>query len=210
MSRVLGQKKNATGQKKRKRDKISNLLSGQNKKLHPGQKKHKRDKKIGKPDKKNISPNLEWWDPEGWGTEGWGSEGAPKGGAQNFALFFSLPRHNFLSSHSWGSFRGILVGFFGVLGLSCASPGGPVWWGRRGFTRQPESPNAFFVRILSFVLSRVFVFFVPFVLFYFVPNVCFFCPVCVFFVPTTCCSFCPVFFFCPVAFFLSRCRTCLP
>ena len=30
---------------------------------------------------------------------------------------------------------------FGVLGLSCASPGGPVWWGRRGFTRQPESPN---------------------------------------------------------------------
>ena len=38
-------RKNATGQKKRKRDKISNLLSGQNKKLHPGQKKHKRDKK---------------------------------------------------------------------------------------------------------------------------------------------------------------------
>ena len=30
---------------------------------------------------------------------------------------------------------------FGVLGLSCASPGGPVWWGRLGFTRQPESPN---------------------------------------------------------------------
>ena len=30
---------------------------------------------------------------------------------------------------------------FGVLGLSCASPGGPVWWGRRGFTRQPERPN---------------------------------------------------------------------
>ena len=30
---------------------------------------------------------------------------------------------------------------FGVLGLSCASPGGPVWWGRRGFTRQLESPN---------------------------------------------------------------------
>ena len=22
-----------------------------------------------------------------------------------------------------------------------ASPGGPVWWGRRGFTRQPERPN---------------------------------------------------------------------
>ena len=30
---------------------------------------------------------------------------------------------------------------FGVLWLSCASPCGPVWWGRRGFTRQPESPN---------------------------------------------------------------------
>ena len=30
---------------------------------------------------------------------------------------------------------------FGVLGLSCASPGGPVWWGRRGFTRESESPN---------------------------------------------------------------------
>ena len=30
---------------------------------------------------------------------------------------------------------------FGVLGLSCASLGGPVWWGRRGFTRQPESLN---------------------------------------------------------------------
>ena len=26
-------------------------------------------------------------------------------------------------------------------GLSCASPGGPVWWRRRGSTRQPESPN---------------------------------------------------------------------
>ena len=30
---------------------------------------------------------------------------------------------------------------FGVLGLSCASPGGPVWWGRRGFTRQPRRPG---------------------------------------------------------------------
>ena len=25
---------------------------------------------------------------------------------------------------------------FGVLGLSCASPGGPVWWGRRGHDNQ--------------------------------------------------------------------------
>ena len=37
--------------------------------------------------------------------------------------------------------RGPEMCTFGVLGLSCASPGGPVWWGRRGFTRQPESPN---------------------------------------------------------------------
>ena len=34
-----------------------------------------------------------------------------------------------------------------VLGLSCANHGVPVWWGRRGFTRQPESPN---VHILGF------------------------------------------------------------
>ena len=40
---------------------------------------------------------------------------------------------------------------FGVLGLSCASPGGPVWWGRRGFTRQPESPN---VHIQGFGLQK--------------------------------------------------------
>ena len=52
--RVLGQK-NATGQKKRKRDKISNRLSGQNKKLHPGQKKHKRDK-----EKRHLGQNKNW------------------------------------------------------------------------------------------------------------------------------------------------------
>ena len=40
---------------------------------------------------------------------------------------------------------------FGVLGLSCATLGGPVWWGRRGFTRQPESPN---VHILVFRRSK--------------------------------------------------------
>ena len=27
---------------------------------------------------------------------------------------------------------------------SCASPGGLLWWGRRGFTRWPESPNVRF------------------------------------------------------------------
>ena len=37
--------------------------------------------------------------------------------------------------------RGPEMCTFGVLGLSCASPGGPVWWGRRGSTRQLESPN---------------------------------------------------------------------
>ena len=41
--------------------------------------------------------------PEGWGPEGWGG--------QNFALFFPPATIFFLSSLSWGSFRGILVGF---------------------------------------------------------------------------------------------------
>ena len=30
--------------------------------------------------------------------------------------------------------------WFGLFGCA-AAPGGPVWWGRGGFTRQPESPN---------------------------------------------------------------------
>ena len=82
--------------------------------------------------------------PKGGGPKGGGPKG---GGAQNFALFFPLPPQNsFFSSLSGG----LLVEFgwclkrrgaFGVLGLSCASPGGPVWWGRRGVTRQSESPN---------------------------------------------------------------------
>ena len=69
--------------------------------------------------------------PKGGGEEGQGPEGW---GAQNFALFFPLPPQ--FSSLSWGSFRGILVGFlkrrglemctFGVLGLSCASPAAGV------------------------------------------------------------------------------------
>ena len=94
----------------------------------------------------------EGWGPEGWGPEGWGPGGGPNGGGPKFRAFFSLSRHNFLFF-----FPSLLVFFvefwwclkrrcaqmcmFGVLGLSCASPGGPVWWGRRGFTRQPESPN---------------------------------------------------------------------
>ena len=83
--------------------------------------------------------------------------GAPKGGAQKGGgpkisrFFFPPPATIFiLLSLSWGPFvefwwclkrRGPEMCTFGVLGLSCASPGGPVWWGRRGFTRQPESPN---------------------------------------------------------------------
>ena len=39
---------------------------------------------------------------------------------------------------------------FGVLGLSCASPGGPVWWGRRGFTRQPENSRRAHLRVPAF------------------------------------------------------------
>ena len=119
-----------------------------------------------------MSPNLEWWAKGvglllGWGPKGGGPKprkvgprrvgpgrvGPPRVGGPKFRAFFPPPPATifFLSSLSWGSFRGILVGFlkrrgpemctFGVLGLSCASPGGPVWCCRRGFTRQPESPN---------------------------------------------------------------------
>ena len=64
--------------------------------------------------------------------EGWSPEGL---GAQNFALFFSFLRHNSLS---WGPCvelwwclkrRAREKCTFGVLGLSCASLSGPVWWG---------------------------------------------------------------------------------
>ena len=70
----------------------------------------------------------EGWGPEGWGPEGWGPEGwgprrvgprrvgppkggAPKGGAPKCAQMCT----------------------FGVLGLSCASPGGPGLVGPPGF-----------------------------------------------------------------------------
>ena len=108
------------------------------------------------------SPNVEKVGPRGWGPEGWSPKGwSPKGwipelvdpagwGAQNFALFFPSTIF-FLLALSWGPFvefwwclkrrGGPEMCTFGVLGLSCASPSGPVWWGRRGFTRQPESPN---------------------------------------------------------------------
>ena len=96
---------------------------------------------LGGPNLEKVGPRRV--EPEGWSPEGWG----PK-----FRAFFPSSRHNFLSSSSLlGSLRGILVVFFkrrgpemctfGVLGLSCESTGGPVWWGRRGFTRQPDSPD---------------------------------------------------------------------
>ena len=59
------------------------------------------------------------WSPEGWSAEGWSPEGwSPEGWrAQNFA-FFSLLRHNFLSS-------------FSLLG----SPRG-IWWCLKGYVLQ--------------------------------------------------------------------------
>ena len=186
-----------------------------------------------------MSPNLEKVAPEGWGPR---RVGAPKGGGPKprrvghrkvghrrvggpkFRAFFPLPATIFfLSSLSWGSFRGILVGFlkrrgpemctFGVLGLSCASPGSPVWSHNRHThnthnthtTLHTTTPMLFFPEFcllfyhaclfflsrlsffyfvpMSFFLSRVFVFFVPFVVFLF-------CPECLFF-------FVPFAFFCP-------------
>ena len=78
--------------------------------------------------------------------------GPPSAGPAQISLFFTLSRRKIRSFlPSLGVFSLNLGGVFedrepqmctfGVLGLSCASPGGPVWWGRRGFTRQPESPN---------------------------------------------------------------------
>ena len=91
--------------------------------------------------------------PKGWGPEG----GGPK--ISRFFFPFPPPFRCFcvsLGVFSW-NFGGVLkrrcpeMCTFGVLWLSCASPGGPVWWGRRGFTRQPESPN---VHISGFRRSK--------------------------------------------------------
>ena len=86
------------------------------------------------------------WGPEGWGREGWGpkprkSVGPKGGGPKISSFFFPLPPQNsFFSSLSgcllveiWWCLkrRDPQMCTFGVLGLSCASPGGPVWWGRR-------------------------------------------------------------------------------
>ena len=87
-------------------------------------------------------PNLEKMGPrrvgprKGGGPKGWGPErvGGPK--ISRFFLTFPPPFRCFCVSV--GVFSGRSMCTFGV--PSC-SPGGPVWWGRLGFTRQPESPN---------------------------------------------------------------------
>ena len=68
--------------------------------------------------------------------------GAPKGGGPKISRFFFPlpPQFSFFSPSLGGPFvefwwclkrRGREMCTFGVLRLSCASPGGPVWWGRR-------------------------------------------------------------------------------
>ena len=90
--------------------------------------------------------------PKGGAPKGGGSKGGgPKGGGPKISRFYFPVRRkirSFLPSlgvFSWnfGGVRsaGAQMCTLGVLGLSCGSPGGPVWWGRRGFTRQSESPN---------------------------------------------------------------------
>ena len=103
---------------------------------------------------KGGGPNPEKVGPRKVGAPKGGAQkgGAQKGGGPKISRFFfpSSATIFHLLSLSWGPFvefwwclkrRGPEMCTFGVLGLSCASPGGPVWWGRRGFTRQPESPN---------------------------------------------------------------------
>ena len=91
--------------------------------------------------------------PKGGAPKGGVSKGGARrvGGPKFRAFFFPVPPQNsFFSSLSGGLLvefgwclkrRGAQMCTFGVLRLSCAGPGGPVWWGRRGFTRQSESPN---------------------------------------------------------------------
>ena len=76
------------------------------------------------------------WDPIGWRPRGWRHR---RVGGKISRFFSLLP----LLSFSWGPYvefwwclkrRGPEMCTFGVLGLSCASPGAPVWWGCPGFT----------------------------------------------------------------------------
>ena len=87
--------------------------------------------------------------------------GAPEGwGAQNFALFFLPPTTIFfllsLSRDPFVEFwwclkrRGPEMCTFGVLRLSCASPGGPVWWGLWGFHTTAREPKCAHFRVPGF------------------------------------------------------------
>ena len=90
--------------------------------------------------------------PKGGAQKG----GVEKGGEPKISRFFFpfLPQKWFfpLWVLSW-NFGGVLKRRSNVHVRSSLvwSPGGPVWWGRRGFTRQPESPN---VHILGFRPSK--------------------------------------------------------
>ena len=78
--------------------------------------------------------------PKGWGPRrGGGPEGVGglKGGGPKISLFFPCPQNSFFSSLSGGLLvefwwclkrRGAQLCTFESLGLSCASPGGPVWY----------------------------------------------------------------------------------
>ena len=74
--------------------------------------------------------------------------GGERVGGPKFHAFFPSSRHNFHCSFFLvGVFlwnfggglrrRGPAMCTFGVLGLSCASPGGPVWWAA-GFHTTPN------------------------------------------------------------------------
>ena len=87
--------------------------------------------------KPRKSGGPEGWGPEGWGPEGWGPEGwGPEGCGPNISrFFFPSPATKFvLFFPLWGLLvefwwclkrRGAQMCTFGVLWLSCASPGGP-------------------------------------------------------------------------------------
>ena len=103
---------------------------------------------------KKLEPKLDW--PKSVSSEGWAPKGGPRRvgpegwGAQNFALFLPFPATVSL----FLCLSGLLVEFwwclkrrgpemctFGVLWLSCASPGGPVWWGRQGLRVGNSTPS---------------------------------------------------------------------
>ena len=94
---------------------------------------------------------MQKWRPEGWrpkglGPKGWGPEGW---GDQNFAFFFPSPAPIFaLFLSLWVSSRWMMVVFskagspqMCTFGLSGCLVKPPRPNSRRGFTRQPESPN---------------------------------------------------------------------